>query len=622
MNTIPQNIQHLLPKLSQPSRPSSSLLCVVYDCLCFAASESYQKSSLFIHQQNGLSTRYGTIVKRFLFTNLWPVVVQHQGKKHNVDLDPTSNGETFKFQLFSLTGVEPERQKILVKGGQLKDNTELASLGVKPGHVFKMLGTPSGAASTAIVKPKEPIKFLEDMTEAEAAQQEGAVPAGLQNLGNTCYMNATLQALRSIPELQDTLTTYKGQSTTEQASFSQLLGISDSSDLTASLRDLFSQMGQTQDSFAPLMFLNALRQAYPTFAQRSRDGHGYAQQDAEEAWSQVLTNLRPKLKLGGTDGNTEQFVDKYMAGTLVSTMTCDNPAAEAAGEKPVESKETFFKLNCHITSETNHLRDGIASGLSEKLEKRSAFLNEDASYTKTSTLTRLPKYLTVHFMRFDWRRDTNKKAKIMRKVSFPQELDVVEFCGEELKEILVPRRNKYRDARSLQVDAERAKKRQKRDKEDNPFEPKKDEKETKKDQDKKDQGKKKAGDGDVDMEDPESFKTDEEIEAERQAEILAVKKELLALVDEQETNDDSVNHVGLYELRGIITHQGVSADSGHYTAFIKKTAKGNDPLTGKPKKEDGKWWWFNDDKVTEFEGDRIETLSGGGESPLQISSLI
>jgi len=116
----------------------------------------------------------------------------------------------------------------------------------------------------------------------------------------------------------------------------------------------------------------------------------------------------------------------------------------------------------------------------------------------------------------------------------------------------------------------------------------------------------------VDME--ENFKTDAEVEAERQAEILAAKKELLALVDSKEAEDDSVNHTGLYELRGIITHQGASADSGHYTAFIKKTARGKDPVTGKDKEEDGKWWWFNDDKVTEFESEKIETLSGGGQN--------
>ena len=40
----------------------------------------------------------------------------------------------FKYQLFSLTGVEPERQKILVKGSQLKDDTDLSKLNIKRGR--------------------------------------------------------------------------------------------------------------------------------------------------------------------------------------------------------------------------------------------------------------------------------------------------------------------------------------------------------------------------------------------------------------------------------------------------------------------------------------------------------
>jgi len=555
-----------------------------------------------------------------------PVIVKHQGKKHEVEVDTTSTGETFKYQLFSITGVEPERQKVIVKGGQLKDDADMSKLGLKPNQTLMMMGTPSGSANV-IEKPKVPVKFLEDMDEAEAAQLEGATPAGLQNLGNTCYMNSTLQTLRSIPELQEELLRYADSNGASSSSASQLSqfglgGLGGSADLTGSLRDLFKQMSETQNGFPPLMFLNALRTAFPQFAQKSKDGHGYAQQDAEEAWSQIVSLLRQKLKITdnetGSDANKKRelsWIDKYMAGKFESVMECDEPAAKEGGEEPVHSEDLFFKLNCHINVETNHLRDGLAAGLKEQIEKRSEVLGRNAIYTKTSKIARLPKHLPIHFVRFDWRKDTNKKAKIMRKVTFPEELDALEFCTDELRKMLVPIRDKIREVRKEEEDVERARKRQKRMRagEENDSDPlaRKEPLQKKKEAAQKKEDASKPAE-DTKMEEVE-YKTDAQVEAERAASILAAKKELLALVESKMTADEGANQTGLYELRGVITHQGASADSGHYTSFVKKQGP-KDPNTGKRKEEDGKWWWFNDEKVSEVDAERIQTLSGGGQS--------
>jgi len=514
------------------------------------------------------------------------VVVKHAGKQYDIELDTSGTGEVFKYQLYSLTGVEPERQKIIVKGGQLKDETELSTLNIKPNHKFLMMGIPASDAPKA---PTQKTMFLEDMTEAERAKQKGVIPAGLQNLGNTCYMNSTLQTLRFVPELQEELLRYRSPAAPAPSSFMSELGLGGTNtDLTGALRDLYKQMGSTLTGFSPIAFLQTLRTAFPQFAQQTRDGR-FEQQDAEECWSQIVTKLRQTLKIQSTGLEAEaaaatSFVDKYLAGKAISTLKCDE---ETPDEPVVESEETFLKLDCHISLTTNFMRDGILESLTEKIDKHSPSLDREARYTKTTRVTRLPKYLTCHFVRFFWKQGISKKTKIMRKVTFPFELDATEFCSDELKSKLIPVRDKIRNLRKDAFDRERANKRARRN-------PPGTEEPTRT----------------ANRPDTRSGAL-AQMEAEQEAltralltsEVPDWEKEISGLVDPEMAKDEGQNVTGLYELLGVVTHQGASADSGHYCSYVKK--KGGDGKT---------WYFFNDDKVTEVPEEKVEGLAGGGES--------
>ncbi|XP_016109125.1 ubiquitin carboxyl-terminal hydrolase 14-like [Sinocyclocheilus grahami] len=120
-----------------------------------------------------------------------------------VELNTEEPPMVFKAQLFALTGVQPERQKVMMKGGTLKDD-EWGNIKLKNGMTLLMMGSADALPEEPVVRPM----FVEDMTEEQLASAM-ELPCGLTNLGNTCYMNATVQCLRSVPELKDALRSLK-----------------------------------------------------------------------------------------------------------------------------------------------------------------------------------------------------------------------------------------------------------------------------------------------------------------------------------------------------------------------------------------------------------------------------
>lgn len=440
------------------------------------------------------------------------------GKEKFTDIECNTDEppEVFKAQLFALSGVQPDRQKVMMKGVTLKDDA-WGNMKLKDGAMLLMMGT-------ADELPQEPVQktvFMEDMTEQQLASALD-VPAGLNNLGNTCYMNATIQCLRSVPELNEALKNYTGGLTSGGA-------IVASDSITAAMRDLFKTMDKSSQPLPPLVFLQVLHMAYPQFAEKAEQG-GFQQQDANECWTELVRCLQQKLpglpsSTGDQNGSAQAsspagFMDQYFGGEFDVSMKCEESEEEAESK----SAEKFYQLSCFIEKEVKYMHTGLRSRMEEHITKNSPTLGRDAVYKKSNKINRLPAYLTIQFVRFYFKEKEAINAKILKDVKFPLSLDVFELCSEDLQKKLVPARDKFKEQEDKFA-----------------------EEQTKA---------KKAGQNVPTRKIDPNKKT---------------RKEPFSFPE-----DTGSNNSGYYELQAVLTHKGRSSSSGHYVAWVRR--KGDDWL--------------------------------------------
>lgn len=169
-------------------------------------------------------------------------------------------------------------------------------------------------------EPVTPVKFIEDMNDAEMATAVSKLsskiknlndkicdkilkmelPAGLTNLGNTCYMNATVQCLHAVPELRDALDKYRVDS--EDAGSMSIA-------MASAMKFLFKQM-ERGSTVTPIILLQTLHRASPQFSQVGENGT-YRQQDANECWSELLKMLQQKIPASNDKAIEGSDVKKY-----------------------------------------------------------------------------------------------------------------------------------------------------------------------------------------------------------------------------------------------------------------------------------------------------------------------
>lgn len=378
------------------------------------------------------------------------VILKWGSQTFNLECPSPVSGLALKTLISSSTSVPTERQKLMCRvwKGVLKDEADVS---LDAGALITLMGS-----AETIVKPTVPVRFAEDAPAGSAAAGGSTLPAGLSNLGNTCYANATLQCIRSMSGLRDSIIDGRA------ASANAALG------LRAPLRDVFTRLDSSAVAVRPDRFLSALVSNYPKFGERTPGANGGPMQhDADEFLTDMLESLGRELntptesapRLLSLPMRTEpaNIVDSLLGLSFEEEITC----VESPEEPVVRYAQGARKLICNIGNieggavggaTVNHLHEGITLGLSSSIEKTSSILGRSARWNSKRLITRLPKFLVVQMMRFFWKTldatDSHRAGgvqgvpcKILKPVSFPvDKFDVLPFCGGALRSTLTERR--------------------------------------------------------------------------------------------------------------------------------------------------------------------------------------
>uniref|UniRef100_A0A8B9I1S2 Ubiquitin carboxyl-terminal hydrolase n=1 Tax=Astyanax mexicanus TaxID=7994 RepID=A0A8B9I1S2_ASTMX len=263
---------------------------------------------------------------------------------------------------------------------------------------------------------------------------------GFSNLGNTCYMNAILQSLFSLPSFSNDL--LKQGIPWKRVPINALLR-------------RFAHLLAKKDISSPEVKKDLLRRVKNAISSTAERFSGYMQNDAHEFLSQCLDQLKEDVEKVNKSCKSEPFAWEEPQGTRLT----EEPDTSRIYTCPVTVNMEFevqHTITCKSCGEVVTKREQF-NDLSIDLPRRKKtlplrsiqdsldlfFRMEEIEYScekcngKTATVThkfsRLPRVLILHLKRYSYNAQLSLNSKLGQQVLIPKYLTLLSHCTENTR---------------------------------------------------------------------------------------------------------------------------------------------------------------------------------------------